>query len=94
MSQILDSRLKSYRNSNAVLTKNNKILLPHADDADYNSDSCYQDYLIDYVKDNGLSELAESAEQTSDNLIKDMLSHVDPRWAKKLVLDHMMKERL
>lgn len=91
---ILHSRIDSYRNSGAVLTKDNKIILPHAEDADYNTDNSYREYLADYLALNGISDLAKEMHKTPDSLIHDLIGHVDKDFAKKCVTDHLIKERL
>lgn len=95
MTQILDDRLKSFENSNAVLTTDNKIILAHASDADYNTSDCYSDYLADHVQRVGVSEMAKELHTTADKFVAMLLTREgNDDWSQQFVEDHYLKEIL
>ena len=68
-----NERLDSFKNTGALLTQNSKIILPHASDADYSSDTAAIDFLKERLHEIGASGLAEEAGTSLERLIDKLL---------------------
>lgn len=89
-----EERINSFRNTGALLTKNNKIILPHADDADYSSDTACVNFLRQRLEEIGSKKLAEEAGISLDNLIDRLINFAGEDNCLQLVQTFFTKEVL
>lgn len=73
LQKIANERLASFKNTGALLTQNNKIILPHASDADYSSDTAAIDFMKERLHEIGADGLAEEAGTSLERLIDKLL---------------------
>lgn len=72
-------RTESFKNTGALLTRSNKIILPHAEDADYNSETACKDYLKQRLAESGSQGLADEAGINLDRLVEELLDVVSEK---------------
>ena len=88
-----DKRVASFANTGAVLTKDDKIILPHASDADFNTDNCYTEYLIYHLYHGGFDKLLANPAKAKE-VIEDLLDHVGDDYCQEIVSERFTKKLL
>lgn len=89
-----EERISSFSNTGALLTKNNKVILPHADDADYSSDTACVNFLRQRLKEIGPEKLAEEAGISLDNMVDRLISFAGEDNCLNIVRTFFTKEVL
>lgn len=77
-------RTEDFKNTGALLTRNGKIILPHAEDADFNSETACKDYLKQRLTESGSQGLADEAGITLDRLVEELLDSVSEQDCKDI----------
>lgn len=75
---------EDFKNTGALLTRSNKIILPHAEDADFNSETACKDYLKRRLTESGSQGLADEAGITLDRLVEELLDSVSEQDCKDI----------
>lgn len=89
-----EERIRSFNNTGALLSKNNKVILPHATDADYSSDTACINFLRQRLKEIGPEKLAEEAGISLDNLVDRLISFAGEDNCLNIVRTFFTKEVL
>lgn len=89
-----EERIRSFNNTGALLTKNNKVILPHATDADYSSATASTDFLKQRLKEIGPDKLAEEAGISLENMMNRLISFASEENCSKLVQTFFTKKVL
>lgn len=77
-------RTEDFKNTGALLTRSGKIILPHAEDADFNSETACKDYLKQRLTESGSQGLADEAGITLDRLVEELLDSVSEQDCKDI----------
>ena len=87
-------RLKSFEGTGATYTTNHKIIIAHASDADFNTDTCYTDFLVDHLREVGIDEAAKEMNTDSTSLVMNLLGYVGDDVCQDIVAKHFTEKIL
>lgn len=84
-SKLKADRTEDFKNTGALLTRNGQIILPHAEDADFSSETACKDYLKQRLSESGSQGLADEAGITLDRLVEELLDSVSEQDCKDII---------